>query len=106
MMMSLSGRGETAGGPSSTASSESTVAQPEKKNIDYDAVFENLSYLQFEVFSSVAFTNNKLADPHPFGYLTVNVNSQMQDETYEISEIKEGDGMYLPEDKRIRIFGK
>lgn len=78
----------------------------EKKNIDYDAVFENLSYLQFEVFSSAAFTNNKLADPHPFGYLTVNVNSQMQDETYEVFDIKEGDGMYLPEEKRIKIFGE
>lgn len=53
MMMSLSGCGETAGGPSSTAASESTVAQLEKKNIDYDAVFENLSYLSHLLFCIV-----------------------------------------------------
>ena len=78
----------------------------EMKGINYDDVFENLAFLQFEIFSSAAFTNNKLVDPHPFGYLTVNINSQMQDETYEIFGIKEGDGMYLPKEKRIKIFGE
>ena len=78
----------------------------EKKDINYDELFENLAFLDFQVLTSHGFIYEQLTDSHPFGYLTVNVNSQMADDTYEIFNIKEGDGMYLPEDKRIRIFGK
>ena len=45
-------------------------------------------------------------DTHAFSYLRTNVNIQMTDEFYEAFGIKEGDGMYIRPEDRLRIWGK
>lgn len=45
-------------------------------------------------------------DSHAPYYLRVNVNVQMTDEFHEAFDVKEGDGMYLPPEERLSIWGK
>ena len=47
-----------------------------------------------------------LADTHPLNNLRMNVCSQMCDEMYDALGVKEGDGMYLPPEQRINIWGE
>lgn len=47
-----------------------------------------------------------LADTHALAYLRVNVNIQMVDEFYEAFDVKEGDGMYVKPEERLKTWGK
>ncbi len=47
-----------------------------------------------------------LADTHALAYLRVNVNLQMVDEFYEAFDVREGDGMYVKPEERLKTWGK
>ena len=47
-----------------------------------------------------------VADSHPLGCLRVNINAQMFDDFYDTYGCKEGDGMYLAPESRIRFWGE
>jgi len=47
-----------------------------------------------------------LADTHALAYLRVNVNVQMVDEFYEAFDVKEGDGMFVKPEERLKTWGK
>ena len=47
-----------------------------------------------------------MSDPHALSYLRVNVNLQMLDEFYEAFDVKEGDGMYVKPEERLKTWGK
>ena len=47
-----------------------------------------------------------LNDTHALSYLRVNVNLQMLDEFYEAFDVKEGDGMYVKPEERLKTWGK
>ena len=72
-------------------------------DFDYDRFLSNYSLLWAETM-----TNESLqlysSDEHPYSYLRVNICSQMQDFLYDKLGVKEGDGMYLPPDKRIVLW--
>ena len=46
----------------------------------------------------------RVKDGHPFSYLRVNVTLGQVDEFYETFDIQPGDGMYIPENKRVSIW--
>ena len=73
-------------------------------DFDYDAFFRACAYTwctqpynQWEV-------NSRLKDSHPFAYLRANVTLAQFDEFIETYELGPGDGMYIPEDQRARIW--
>ena len=43
-------------------------------------------------------------DEHPLPFYRVNVGVQQFDEFYETYDVKEGDGMYLEPDKRVKVW--
>lgn len=45
-----------------------------------------------------------LQDTHPLAYLRVNAVVQQFKEFYDTYNVKKGDGMYLPEDKRLEVW--
>jgi putative endopeptidase len=47
-----------------------------------------------------------LDDTHALSYLRVNVNVQMVDEFYEAFDVREGDGMYVKPEERLKTWGK
>jgi len=47
-----------------------------------------------------------LNDTHALSYLRVNVNLQMVDEFYEAFDVREGDGMYVKPEERLKTWGK
>ena len=47
-----------------------------------------------------------LADTHALAYLRVSVNVQMVDEFYEAFDVREGDGMYVKPEERLKTWGK
>ncbi len=74
------------------------------ENPDYERFFAKGAELYAQTVSAMAYSQLK-ADGHPLHYMRVNVNAQMFDEFYKTYKVKNGDGMYLAEDKRIRIYG-
>lgn len=52
------------------------------------------------------YTSILLNDTHAPAYLRINVNAQMTDEFYEAFGVREGDGMYLKPEERLKIWGK
>ena len=83
------------------------VMQTVRKNssFDYEKFFENTAYAYAQVLPSDAVMRMFLyADAHPTNYIRTNVNVQMFKELYSTYDLKEGDGMYLPEDQRIHFY--
>ncbi|MBQ6553684.1 MAG: hypothetical protein IJL89_00500 [Firmicutes bacterium] len=73
-------------------------------NFDYDAFFrayakawEMVTYPQTEYYYC-------LYDEHPLGYLRINVTIQQFDEFIDTYGLKEGDGMYLAPENRIKVW--
>ena len=74
-------------------------------SFDYEKFFENTAYAYAQVLPSDAVMRMYLyADAHPTNYIRTNVNVQMFKELYTTYDLKEGDGMYLPEDQRIQFY--
>ena len=71
---------------------------------DYDLFFRSAAktwsqqpYYEREI-------SQMLQDSHPFAYLRVNVTLAQFDEFIETYDIGPGDGMYIPEDQRVKVW--
>lgn len=82
-------------------------AAEENEGTDYEALFQQTAEIYCTVFPSPDFITFLIGgDSHPLNYLRTNVNVQMFDELYDTYGIEDGDGMYLPEESRVRFWGK
>ena len=75
-----------------------------QQGFDYDKYFRQYATLwqtSEKEEDEVAQLEN---DEHPLNYLRINVGLQQFDEFYTTYGVKEGDGMYLSEDKRIAVW--
>lgn len=74
------------------------------ENFDYDKFFRAYAnvWLTTPIYSyQVA---ERAGDTHPFNYLRTNVVVAQFDEFVETYDIKPGDGMYIPEEQRIKVW--
>ena len=79
------------------------------KNIpgfDMEKFFKSFSVYLFMSLPSREIAELFLSDEHPLHYIRTNVSAQMADGFYRTYGVKEGDGMFLPEDSRIVFWGK
>lgn len=80
------------------------LAAKKTKDFDYDKFFRAYTYLWARVSTLEFVQKNAHTNPHPLDYLRVNVTLPQFDEFLDIYDIKEGDGMYLTHEDRIRIW--
>ncbi len=74
-------------------------------NFDYDKFFRAYAYLWCcKTFDISLVEPYEREDGHPFNYLRANVTLAQFDEFVETYDIKPGDGMYIPEEQRIKIW--
>ena len=73
-------------------------------NFDYDKFFRSYAYLWLSSTMSINEVENRASDAHPFNYLRVNVVLAQFDEFVDTYDIKPGDGMYVPEEQRIKVW--
>ena len=78
----------------------------ETEDFDYEAFYKQTAKSYCQVLPNTEMVQMLIGgDGHPLNYLRTNVNAQMFDEFYETFDVKDGDGMYLPEDMRTRFWG-
>lgn len=75
-----------------------------KKDFDFDAYFRQYARVWFECITKDSAVSSFDTDEHPLNYLRVNVGLQQFDEFVKTYGIKEGDGMYLLDEKRIPVW--
>ena len=75
------------------------------KGLDLKAFFRENAKL-YATAVPEAVSTALLNDTHAFPYLRVNVNLQMVDEFYEAFDVREGDGMYVKPEERLKTWGK
>ncbi len=73
-------------------------------DFDYDLYFRSYAELWRENVSKEAEKKFIKMDVHPLAFYRVNIGLQQFDEFYETYDIKEGDGMYVAPDKRIKVW--
>ena len=71
---------------------------------DYDRFFRNFSESWRTITTTQSEYYTLLQDTHPLAYLRVNAVVQQFQEFYDTYGIKEGDGMYLPPDRRLEVW--
>ncbi|MCQ2800388.1 MAG: hypothetical protein MJ216_00325 [Bacilli bacterium] len=73
-------------------------------DFDYDVFFR--SYADVWLNRPISFDNieSRASDVHPFNYLRTNVTLAQFDEFVETYNIEPGDGMYIPENQRVKIW--
>ena len=87
------------------AGTKAAVMLAKTKGLDLQAVFrENARLYANAVPESII--SVLLDDTHALSYLRVNVNLQMVDEFYEAFDVREGDGMYVKPEDRLKTWGK
>ena len=74
------------------------------ENFDYDKYFRSYAYTWLRAPIAMEAVPDRASDVHPFNYLRVNVTLAQFDEFVETYNIGPGDGMYIPEDQRIKIW--
>lgn len=72
-------------------------------DFDYQKFFKCYSYLWGVKYTEKTYVSSVLKDSHPTNFIRVNAEVQQFDEFYEAFDIKSGDKMYLPPEKRIRF---
>ena len=75
-----------------------------KENFDYDQFFRQFARIWS---SQVSYDVEKYlfdADVHPLDYLRINVTLAQYDEFTQTYDIQEGDGMFIPEGKRVKVW--
>ena len=87
------------------ATAKATALLAKTKGLDLQAFFLENARLYVTALSEYVATA-LLNDTHAFSYLRVNVNLQMVDEFYEAFDVREGDGMYVKPEERLKIWGK
>ena len=75
-----------------------------EKDFNYDLYFRRFATI-WRTNVSVD-TEKKLisSDSHPLAFYRVNIGLQQFDEFYDTYGIKEGDGMYLAPERRIKVW--
>ncbi|MDO5828749.1 MAG: M13 family metallopeptidase [Methanocorpusculum sp.] len=71
---------------------------------DYQKFFTKYAKTMYSPFTDELYTEFILKDVHPPHMYRINVNVQQYDEFLDAFDVKEGDMMYLPKDKRITIW--
>ena len=74
------------------------------ENFDYDKFFRTLAYLWSSSTMALDAVPGRAKDEHPLNYLRVNVTLGQFDEFNETYDIQPGDGMYIPEEQRVKIW--
>ena len=87
------------------AATKATALLAKTKGLDLQAVFLENARLYVTALSEYIATA-LLNDAHAFSHLRINVNFQMVDEFYEAFDVREGDGMYVKPEERLKIWGK
>ncbi len=85
------------------------IALAAAKNIPgfrYEEFFVTASHYMFMSFPAAENVRYILSDEHPLHYVRVNASAQMTQAFYDTYGASENSGMYLPEEKRIRFWGK
>lgn len=83
------------------------VALQLAKNIegfDYDKFFRAAAKTWCRQPFTSGEANQMLSNEHPFPYIRVNMTLAQFDEFVETYDIGPGDGMYIPEDQRVKIW--
>jgi len=73
-------------------------------NFDYDLFFKSFAYLWCRAPFGMDNAQALREDTHPFYYLRANVTLAQFDEFIETYNIQPGDGMYIPENQRVKIW--
>ena len=73
-------------------------------DFDYDKFFRAAARTWCEQPYGDDYLSQMLDDAHPFAYLRTNVTLAQFDEFIETYDIGPGDGMYIPEDERVKIW--
>ena len=73
-------------------------------DFDYDKFFKAAARTWCEQPYGDDYLSQMLEDAHPFAYLRTNVTLAQFDEFIETYDIGPGDGMYIPEDERVKIW--
>lgn len=73
-------------------------------DFDYDLFFRSYAEQWCKVFVEAGMNSLIKVDVHAMAYVRVNYTLQLFDEFYETYGIKEGDGMYLPPENRIKVW--
>lgn len=74
------------------------------ENFDYDKFFRAYAYLWLNSRIGLSDVESRASDSHPFNYLRVNVVVSQFDEFVDTYDVKPGDGMYVPEEERIKVW--
>lgn len=74
------------------------------ENFDYDKFFRSYAYIWLTTPIYSYQVAERAQDTHPFNYLRANVVLSQFDEFVETYDIKPGDGMYVPEEQRIKVW--
>ena len=76
----------------------------QKPSFDYDLFFRSFAYLWCRAPFGMDSAQSLREDEHPFYYLRTNVTLAQCDEFIETYNIQPGDGMYIPENQRVKIW--
>ncbi|MBQ0167175.1 MAG: M13 family metallopeptidase [Treponema sp.] len=73
-------------------------------DFDYDLFFRSYAEQWCKVFEEASLNSIIKIDTHAIPYVRVNYTFQLFDEFYGTYSIKESDGMYLPPEKRCKVW--
>ena len=73
-------------------------------NFDYDLFFKSYAYVWCNAPFGLDYAQTLREDEHPFHYLRANVTLAQFDEFVDFYNIQPGDGMYIPENQRVKIW--
>ena len=76
----------------------------EVEGFDYDKFFKAYANLWLNSRIGLSDVESRASDSHPFNYLRVNVVVSQFDEFVDTYDVKPGDGMYVPEEERIKVW--
>ena len=75
-----------------------------EEDFDYDLYFRTYATIWRTNVSVEAEKKSIESDPHPLAFYRINVGLQQFEEFYDTYGIKEGDGMYLAPETRIKVW--
>ena len=74
------------------------------ENFNYDEFFKSYAFVWCRQPISLQQVPDRASDSHPFNHLRTNVTLAQFDEFVETYDIGPGDGMYIPENQRVKIW--
>ena len=74
------------------------------ENFNYDEFFRSYAFVWCRQPISLQQVPDRASDSHPFNHLRTNVTLAQFDEFVETYDIGPGDGMYIPENQRVKIW--